>query len=103
MSLLGLGRVRLVAWKRRSSRFCALLKSDPMYFSNMVRVASASRASSSAICVTRTAVRRVLEIGNVLHRHDCSLGEQSAETGGMVSSGTRRIDAKPAHVFEAIE
>jgi hypothetical protein len=44
-----------------------------------------------------------LEIGNVLHRHDRSLGEKSAETGGMDSSGTRGIDAKPAHVFEAIE
>ena len=49
---------RLVVWKRRSSRFCALLNSEPMYFSNMASAASASRVPRSAICATRIAVRR---------------------------------------------
>ena len=87
---------RLVAWNRRSSRFRALLNSEPMYFSNMASVASASRASSSAAWATRIAVRaRRLEIGDVLRGHDGAFVDQPAEAGGMDAPGASAPTPRP--------
>ena len=49
---------RRVAWKQRSSRFCARLNKVPMYFSNMASVASISWVLRLAAWTMRIAVRR---------------------------------------------
>ena len=43
------------------------------------------------------------EIGDVLDGHDRPLVDQPGETGGVDSSGARRIASQPARIFETLQ
>ena len=94
---------RLVAWKRRSSLLCALVNSEPTYFSNMASVASAeSGFKVGSLSDEDGCPSRRLEIGDVLRGDDDAPSTSRARRAAWICRSAR-ADPEIAHVFEPVE